>query len=194
MDIKYVRTEGNTEVHQYSNVTDCMELIQYYTLTLGRIMKINIMEYKENELISDRDYESPEALKQIVGFIPSDFDGRITICSIDRNQSVIINTSKKEIYCWEKNRSVEFSKGDLEETVFRIQSFLDFKIWNKHTQKWEICHNHNTYYDISGRGGSWYNYTDISRAEAWEFVKETGGTWEEFISEEAEIKDTSKDM
>ena len=193
MDIKYVRTEGNTEVYQYSEVTDYVKMIQYYTLMLGRILKINIMEYKENEPVSDRDYESPEALKQIAGFVPNDFDGRITIYSVDRKQSVVIDTSKKEIYRWEKERSVEFSKGELENTIFRIQSFLDFKIWNKQTHRWEICHNHNTYYDISGRGGNWYGYTGISRAEAWKFVKETGGTWEEFISEEAEIKNTLKD-
>ena len=193
MDIKYVRTKGNTEVHQYSNVSDYMDLINNCIFPLGRILKINIMEYKENERISDRDYESMDELKQEIGSISNDFEGIITIFSIDRNKSAVINTSKKEIYRWEKERSIEFSKGDLEKTIFRIQSFLDFKIWNKQTHKWDICHNHNTYYDISGRGGSWYNYTDISRTEAWEFVKETGGTWEEFIAEEAEIKNTSKD-
>ena len=193
MNLKYVKTEGNSEVYQYAGVDDYMELIEHYSLILGRLSEINITEYKENEKISDQSYESFEMLKQKCHTVPSDFQGYITISSADRNKSAMINTVKKTICLWEKERTVEYSMRESEKTIFRIQSFSDFKMWNKETHTWDICPHRSTFYDISGRGGNWYNYTDISRAKAWQFVKENGGTWEEFTCEEAEKRNKTKD-
>ena len=68
MNLKYVKTEGNSEVYQYTDIEDYLELIEHYSFALDRLSKINLTEYRDNEMISDQDYDSLEMLYENLSF------------------------------------------------------------------------------------------------------------------------------
>lgn len=90
----------------------------------------------------------------------------------------------------EIERIIEYTKDFLETRyslsdygkIYRAGSGVYADVWEEDKGKWVKDNSSARCADISGRGGSWYNYNDLEPEKAWELIKEKGGTLEDFQS------------